>query len=338
MRMPISADHAKKLWDNLLIHDDGICGTGGQFCNLIGAFGHGKSTLLMQTAQLVRSLPYGVTKPELRRMDPEDRVNIPTYPETVLMRGMSDDHWNSLVPRNWRNSFPNYGKPKPLLVHVHKNDDYNFTEVTPGHRHKLNYDLVIKHYDDCESLLDNVKIGAVNVIYEPSEYYLSTDMLKRLAQFKLQPVTDVKKDNILAPTASWWFEMCDTLLTETEGQPVTIILDEMHSVTPAYPSGDLFHIIGNFAKSLIHFRKNNISLFGSTHDENLLDYRVKERLPMRIWFPGSLPKNSMVQLKLLRGLNDVGQAVIEEKNIEFGILEFDRIPNQPPILKAQLAE
>ena len=332
----ISEHHAIKLWENLLIHDDGICGTGGTFCNLIGAFGHGKSTLLMQAAQFTRSLPYGVSKFELRKEGADAFSGLRFDPETVIMRGMSDDHWNCLLPRNWEKSFPNYGKGKPLRVHVFETDDYHFVEVTPKTKHSLNHDVRIKKYDSCEKLLENIKHGAINVVYEPSEYYLSSDMLKRLAQYKLQKAEDVKAGNVLAPTASWWFEFCDTLLEWTEGRHVTIILDEMHSVTPAYPSGDLFHIIGNFAKSLIHFRKNNISLFGSTHDENLLDYRVKERLPMRIWFPGSLPKNSMVQLKLLRSLDDIGQAVIEERNIEFGVLEFDRIPNQPPILKAHL--
>ena len=292
----------------------------------------------MQAAQFCRSLPYGVSKNDMRKNGRESFEGIQFDPETVIMRGMSDDHWNCLIPKNWKESFPKYGKSKPLRVHVFEDDDYKFTEVTPQKKHVINHDLRIKKYADCYELLDNIAIGGINVVYEPTEYYLSADMLKRLAQYKLQSADDVKTGDILAPPASWWFEFCDTLLSETRGRHVTIILDEMHSVTPAYPSGDLFHIIGNFAKSLIHFRKNNISLFGSTHDENLLDYRVKERLPMRIWFPGSLPKNSMVQLKLLRSLDDIGQAVIEERNIEFGILEFDRIPNQPPILKARLVE
>lgn len=327
--------YARKLWENMLIHDDGICGVGGQFCNLIGAFGHGKSTLLMQAAQFVRNLPYGETKIELRNGDPLSARDVKMYPETVFLRGMSDDHWNTLMQRNWARSYPKYGKSKPLTVHVFENDEYNFYEVSQGKRHKLNHDLNIKKYSSPADLLNNIRIGGINVIYEPSEYYLAPEMLKRLAQYKLQPTEDIKQ-GVLAPPAAWWFELCDELLTETEGRHVTIILDELHSVTPAYPSGDLFHVIGNFAKSLIHFRKNNISVFGSTHDENLLDYRVKERLPLRIWFPGSLPKNSMVQIKLLRSLNDIGQCVIEEKNISFGVLEFDRIPNQPPILKAQL--
>lgn len=330
----IESKHAIKLWENLLVHDDGICGVGGTFCNLIGAFGHGKSTLLMQMAQLVRSLPYGVTKMDLRSRDPEERKDVVTFPETVILRGMSDDHWNSLLPRNWARSFPNYGKSKPLVVHTHCNDDYSFTEITPGKRHKINHNLNIKKYETSLDLMEHIKIGAVNVVYEPSEYHLSLTMRKRLAQQKLQTAEDMKSANVLAPPASWWFEACETLLDYTEGVHITIILDELHTVTPAYPSGDLFHLTGNFAKSMIHFRKNNISIYGSTHDENLLDYRVKERLPVRIWFPGSLPKNSMVQLKLLRSLDDVGECIIEEKNIEFGILPFDRINNQPPILKA----
>ena len=332
----IDPKHAKKLWENLLIHDDGICGVGGQFCDLIGAFGHGKSTLLMQCAQFTRSLPYGVTKNELRKLDPSAVNSIKTEPETVIMRGMSDDHWNTLLPKNWAKSYPDYGKSKPVTVHVHSDDDYTFTEVSSEKKRRINRDLTIKHYGSTLDLMDNLRMGGVNVVYEPSVYYLSSDMLKRLAQQRLESVDKIPTEGILAPTPSWWFEFCDTLLAETQGRPVTLILDEIHSVTPSYPSGDLFHLTGNFAKSMIHFRKNNISLFGSTHDENLLDYRVKERMPIRIWFPGSLPRNSMVQLRLLRSLDDVGEAVIEEQNIEFGVLNFARIPHQPPILKARL--
>lgn len=332
----IDPSHAKKLWENLLIHDDGICGTGGTFCDLIGAFGHGKSTLLMQCAQLTRSLPYGVSKHDLRKFDKEALQSVKTDPEMVILRGMSDDHWNCLIPKNWRKSFPKYGKSKPLMVHVHDNDDYTFTEVSLGKKHTINNELTIKHYKTPQDLLDNLRKGGINVVYEPSEYFLGENILKTLAQQELQGLKEIPSEGVLAPPPSWWFEFCNTLLEETQGRHVTIILDELHTVTPSYPAGKLFHLTGNFAKSMIHFRKNNISVFGSTHDDNLLDYRVKERLPIRVWFPGSLPKNSMVQLRLLRSLDDVGQAIIEEQNIEFGVLNFDKIPNQPPILKAKL--
>lgn len=335
--MVINPAHAQKLWDDLLIHDDGICGVGGKFADLIGAFGHGKSTLLMQAAQFVRYLPYGVTKIDIRK-NRDSFTDIKTFPETVFLRGMSDDHWNALLPKSWARSYPKYGKSKPVVVHISEDDNYSFVEVAQGKKHTINHDLNIKKYSSAEDLLDHVKIGAINVIYEPSHYILSSEMRVRLAQQKLQEKKDIKKGDILAPPPMWWFELSDALLSQTGGQHVTIILDELHSVTPAYPAGDLFHVIGNFAKSLIHFRKNNISLLGSTHDENLLDYRVKERLPIKVWFPGSDPKNSMVQLKLLRSLDDIGEAIIEETNIEFGVLEFDKIHHQPPILKAQLKE
>ena len=334
----IESKHAIKLWENLLIHDDGILGTGGTFCNLIGAFGHGKSTLLMEMAQFVRSLPYGVTKRDLRQRSPDDVCDVEMYPETVLMRGMSDDHWNCLLQRNWAKSFPDYGKSKPVVVHTHCNDNYSFTEVSPGKVRSINHGLNIKKYETPLDLMDNIKIGGINIIYEPSEYFLSEDMRNHLAQYKLQSAEDVKKEGTMAPSPTWWFEFSDTLLQNTEGLHVTLILDEFHDVATNYPTGDMFHITGNFARSMIHFRKNNISMFTSTHDEYLLDYRVKDRIPYRIWFPGSEPKKSMVQIKLLRSLDDVGECVIEEKNIEFGVLNFDRIHNQPPILKAHLSK
>jgi hypothetical protein len=65
-----------------------------------------------------------------------------------------------------------------------------------------------------------------------------------------------------------------------------------------------------------------------------LDYRIRDRIVRKVWFKGALPKTSMVKIQALRGLKDIGEAIIEERQIKFGKFSFDKIPEQPPLLKA----
>lgn len=328
----VSAERAMKLWNNLLVHDDGVCGVGGQFVNLVGPFGKGKSTLLMQAAQYVRHLDYTLSKETARR-----KKFVKEYPETVIMRGLSDDHWNCLIPKNWKNSFPEYGKPKPLVIHIHTDDAYEFYEISIEKKRKINSELNIKKYNKVEELFDNIRMGAINVVYEPSDYYLTPNTLRKLNQSKLKEYDESElSKKIPAQPQIFWFEFIEFICSETQGAFVTIIIDEFHLVAPAYMQGDLFHMVTWLTHKIIHMRKKNISMMISTHDENLIDYRIKERIMTKIWFKGAVPKNSMIVLSLLRHLEDIGQAIIEERNIEFGKFEFNRIPKQPPVVTAKL--
>jgi energy-coupling factor transporter ATP-binding protein EcfA2 len=325
----ISSKLAEQLWADILIHDDGIDGTGGSFANLIGPFGVGKSTLLMQAAQLTRHLDYGVTKTQFWQHPERYEV----IPETVIMKGLSDDHWNTLIPKNYKNSFSNYGKPKYLTVHIHEDDEYRFYEVSRGTKRKINHEINIRTYQDGAQLHDNIRLEAINVVYEPTNYHLTPAILKKLNQYKLKSTAE-KDELINAPPELFWFEFIENLCRQADGTHCSLILDEFHLIAPAYTQGDTFHMINWLAHQMIHMRKNNISLIASTHEENLLDYRIRDRIVRKVWFKGALPKTSMVKIQALRGLKDIGEAIIEERQIKFGKFSFDKIPEQPPLLKA----
>jgi hypothetical protein len=332
----VSSEIGEKLYFDTILHDDGNIGYGGQMVDLIGPPGVGKSTLIMQMAQFTRHLDYDTSKEDLIKMQ-KKKQKAPDFPETVIMRGLSSDHWNCLIPKNWKKSFPNYGKPKFLVIHVHEDDNYGFYEVSPEKKQKINRELNIKPYKDAEELFDNIRPKAINIVYEPSKYFLTQKVIDTINISKLKkPNEKEENDNISipAPPVVFWFEFIEFLCRNTRGAFCTLIIDEFHLVARAYLRGDLFHMVAWLAETIIDMRKNNISFFISTHDENLIDYRITERIVKKIWFKGAVPKNSRVKLSLVSSLDKIGTAIIEQRNVEFGTLPFDKFKDAPPLLKA----
>lgn len=327
----ISVEEAMFLWNNVLTHDDGVVATGGEFAQLIGDFGTGKSTLIMQSAQYARHVDYGVKK-RAYFADPE-KYNI--YPETVVMRGLKYDHWNSLLPKNWNKSFPNYGTPKKVYLHTPINEKIDFIERKAKRRHKLDKRQI--GYRSIPDLLNNIKHGAINVVYEPANVTLSDHYLQRLRAYKMKPLaSDKSKDaDILVPSAVFWYEFIDFLMEYNDAEFITLIMDEFHNVCPANSSGDLYHMTAFFVDSLIHLRKNNISLEYSTHDASLIDYRVFNRIQHCVYFKGANPiRRSMVYRRAINNLEGQGWAIIEKIGNSFGKFPFDEIQHQPPVIQA----
>jgi hypothetical protein len=180
--------------------------------------------------------------------------------------------------------------------------------------------------------------NGINVIYEPLDYVLPSKIVRNLYKQKLrQDVSDLMCNPIPAPGPLWWFEFCGHMLEAKQRREyITIIMDEAHQVFPANPPGDHWHLVAGFANQVIDFRKNNISFFPATQNANLLDYRITDRMTHFIWLRGSKPvsKRSRVSRKLV-GCLATGKGIIEKANEKFGLLRFDRIPNQPPVVMAE---
>jgi hypothetical protein len=87
------------------------------------------------------------------------------------------------------------------------------------------------------------------------------------------------------------------------------------------------------ASQMIDFRRNNISLFLSTHDIKLVDYRVIDRILYFSWMPGAriYPRISRVWQPITYVLQK-GQMILEEANKQFGRATYTKIPDQPPIV------
>ncbi len=318
----ISAEIGAQLWQQLILHDDGVDGSpirsmvsapkGGKSAMIFGEMGSGKTTLLQQIAEQARH--YDQRSKQIKN-------------EMVVYRGMQFDNWNCLLPgfaAHW------WGNPKPFCLHVHQEDDLRF--FTQHYEDQIPLGVEITPYSDCADLFSHLCDG-INVIYEPQQYTLSPGLVKRLKAKKLQKVSDDDDDRgyVAVPPAVWWFEFLEYLLSNKGNKFCTVILDEADEIFPSNSAGDLWHLIDWFKNELRHMRKNNASLIAAGHDPNLLDYRIIGRMQYSVWLPGSIPhKKSSVWKTSTRHLT-LGEGIIER--IEFGRFTFPRIAAQPPIVR-----
>lgn len=330
----VSSAKGRQMAYEITTHDDGVDAYGGTMTGLVGKFGSGKSTLMLQLAAAAVSIPAPY---------PKSTSHAPRHPETVIHRGLVDDHWNCLIPENFLNSFPGAKFVKPLRVHVYYKDYKIWTEERDRQKYRIQFKPLeeLTYYNSPEDLYDNLLRGGINVVYEPKEYYLPRDVLDRIAASNLLSTKKRPEGAIRAPSPIWWFEFLESLIrVKYRDEFFLIDLDEAHQVFPSGARGDLWHLIGWFSETMISFRKNNVSMNIGTQDTNDVDYRVTDRLSYYIWLRGSRPKSrvSMVSPRLIGLLPRAGWAILEEPKERFGRMPFTRIPNQPPIIKTEDAE
>lgn len=321
----ISAELGAQLWQQLILHDDGVDGSpirsmvsapkGGKTGQIYGEMGSGKTTLLQQIAEQVRH--YDLESKNIKN-------------EMVIYRGLQYDNWNCLLP-DYASAW--WGHPKSFSLHVHQDDDLFF--FTQKHSVKTPLGVEPIPYSDNADLFSHL-IDGINVVYEPQQYTLSPVLVKRLKAKKLQKVSvsddyDEEEGYVATPPPVWWFEFLEYFLEYKGDQFCTVILDEADEVFPANSSGDLWHLIDWFKNEVRHMRKNNASLIVAGHDYNLLDYRITGRMQYSVWLPGSIPnKKSSVWKTSVRHLN-LGEGIIERS--DFGRFTFPRITSQPPIVR-----
>ncbi|MDD3548266.1 MAG: hypothetical protein PHT61_08495 [Candidatus Cloacimonetes bacterium] len=330
----VSAAKGRRMAYEIVTHDDGVAAYGGTMTGLVGKFGSGKSTLMLQLAAAATCIPAPHSK---------DSPRATRYPETVIHRGLAHDHWNCLIPENFRESFPEAQVVKPLRVHVFYKDHRIWTEERDRKKYRIQFKPLeeLTYYSSPEELYDNLLRGGVNVVYEPKQYYLPKDVLDRIAANNLLSTRKRPDGPIRAPSPIWWFEFLETLIRiKYRDEFFLIDLDEAHQVFPSNSRGDLWHLIGWFSETMISFRKNNVSMNIGTQDTNDVDYRVTDRLSYYIWLRGSRPKPrvSMVNPRLIGTLPRAGWAILEEPKERFGRMPFTRIPNQPPVIKTEDSE
>ncbi|MBP2147253.1 hypothetical protein J2129_002766 [Methanofollis sp. W23] len=316
------------------VHDDGVTAYGGTMTGLVGKFGSGKSTFIVQLEQAATYLPAPYNK--------HSSGGAPKYPETVIHRGLENDHWNCQIPQNFQKSFPDAKHVKPLRVHLYYKDRLAWYEERDRKRYQIQLQPIeeITTYGTVEDLYSNLLMGGINIVYEPREYYLPPEVLDRIMAADLTRQKKRPTEAVRAPSAIWWYEFLEALIRlKYQDEFFLISIDEAHQVFPACARGDLWHLVGWFSETMISFRKNNISMMIGTQDTNDMDYRVTDRLSYYIWLRGSRPKSriSMVSTRLIGILPRHGWAILEEPKERFGRLPFTRIPNQPPIVKTVAA-
>lgn len=327
----VSPEIGRSLFYEVTCHDDGVAAMGGISAALVALPGGGKSTLLMQLAQLVNHVNGHAAK--------LDVINLKNQhvPETVIWRGLEYDHWACFIQEYWMRSFPKHANPKPIRLHMHHRDRLTFYldfEKKP-------YQLMlsgddIKFYNGPDELYANLLPGGINVVYEPQEYYLTSKTLQRIMASRLKATKYEDQEDIRAPSFMWWYEFIETLSRiKKRGEYYTLIIDEAARLFPFGAQGDHWHMIGWLVETLIHLRKKNISTFFAIHGLDLIDPRVAKRIQYFIWLPGSLPgtRNNMVTATLV-GRLPLGWGIIEQPRRRFGRFRFGRIPRQPPVVQA----
>lgn len=340
----ISPTIGMRLWHELHFHDDGIMDKGGESCGIVGKMGTGKSTIMLQLAQLSRYIPDSSKRKMVSRLMSGIHVEeFNTYPETVVWRGRVNDYWNCLIPKNWNKSFPNsIFEPKPVVLFVHRDDDLTFYHADyEGKMFGVPNMPEIKTYDNAEDMIRQIREGWVNVVYEPQTYIIDKSLVRKLkARSMDSEEATVKKsprNSFKDPMpAVFWFEFVGKLIINKPVHYLTLMIDEFHQIAAARSEKQMWKLIDIFASNFVDLRRNNITVIFATHQTSFIDWRISDRLAKWIWLPGAFPSNkqSMVYPQVI-SRQHLGELIIEERLSEFGAVEFSRIPNQPPLLRVE---
>jgi hypothetical protein len=365
----LSQETGKRIWDQILFHDDGKIGFGGTRTFGVGGGGGGKTTLETKFARRSFNIE-GVSKKDFLNSISELEGSFSTFneqeqdtalsdwiksfgsgihPETTLWRGREYDVWNSLLPQYTKRFYPE-DVVKPLRVHVHKHSPLTFTETDPEteETHDIKR-LDITLYENMDELVGNLIEGGNNVIYSPLRHYLSP-RLKETINAK-RNVTDKKnrrgyyvdrrylapEDKYLAIKDIFLFELFEYLFREnSEGSSkkfYTAVIDESHDLFEANAPDTYYWVIACMVDIIIDTRKLNLSLACMTHDRTLVDYRIYKRASHVIWLPGSeVGGKTVVDQRLVNGLI-TGQGVNESlMNGKIGGFTFNRLPKEIPFL------
>lgn len=347
----VSFELGAAIQNEVQIHDDGIMNFGGISALTTGPMGCGKTTYMIETAQAVAYMPDGLSKDEHNK-------DIPLNPETVVWRGRKYDYWNSMIASNWLRSFPQSHVARHVCVHVHKDDPLDFFELAEPRR-EVDFDgveLSFLEYKNAKDLYSNLVKGETNVVYEPTEYFLQNDVVEELIKQTLEDLrlarlkrknrgkkktpedVDIDADKgIQAPSSVFWYEFLETIMEIKKREEFfSIFIDEAHQVAKMNPPGELYHLGNWLANSMIDFRRNNVSLFLASHDAQLLDYRIVDRVLYFFWMPGArvYPRISRIKQPLVDTLVK-GEVLPELSRQKFGKIKFGPIPYQPPVVYAE---
>lgn len=326
-----SSKRATNLFLNMIYHDHGVYHYGGTVSGIVGMMGSGKSTLFQQISQWARYIPDASKDSLINRLLSGRTSKIRTEPETVIYRGRQYDHFSCLFPNNWMKSYPNYPyEPKPVNIYIHENDDLVFCyKGSDGKDYEIPHIPSVKTYGNAYDLCQKMDRGAINIVYEPTKYRIPEVLIEYLEQKSMER----KMRDMPVKPAVFWYELARVLLMEkADADYYTIMIDEFHQVCPSDSQKDYWHLAAMFQEALLDFRKSNVSFFGSTHDTELVDYRIVHRIIWFIWLKGSTPsKRSRVYAEAIAKLKK-GEGWIEQIRGEYDRFEFNRIPGQPPLV------
>ena len=285
-----------EIWYDIITHDDGVSNIGGTTCGVIGSMGAGKTTILKE---IISQSSYCFDKTNTS----EKKIR-----EGIIYIGRPLDTWLNLF---------DIGKEVRVFCYV---SAPSYFCISKGDKlYSINEKLkpVLRFYTSPLSLIENLSEHGINIIYGPPSFEITKNIITILERRIGQ--TPPKEGSPCDP-ALWWFDFISALVRIKKADAhYTLVVDEAHRLFPPSPSGAWWHLIQDLCESLVDLRKSNLSFVLASHDTNMIDYRIIDRLNFFMWMRGSTPPSriSMVQSSL-SGRCARGQAILEEKGVRFG--------------------
>ena len=324
---------------------------GGVQTLIIGQYGTGKSSLMVQMAQKSQYVVKGSKKRYIHNLInglPTTQYNCRST--TAIWRIRDADLWASMLPGNWK-----YPGGKKCRVFIHKGDIGRVTPfVMDGNRKPIavpNLDEIWT-YDTSDDLVDHLLIGGINLVVEPQEYRLSANLcdvlLKARAEYVGKAVDERTRDDLedtparvrgrgrplkkkdyslyAVKPAVWWFDMFNSLMTRWGGLPVIILSDESDDYLAQLASDSHFWLISQWTSWARDFRKLNISMVNSCHGWGLLHDLIYKRSNIKLLMRGT-KKSENTQIHYTRMFSQLqtGSMIAEQTNVDFGIAVFGKL-------------
>ena len=286
----------RKIWYDIKTHDDGVENIGGVTVGVIGSMGAGKTTVIREICGQVR---------HCKDKSVQDQ---PMIQEGVIYVGRPLDTWLNLFDLNKEIKIFCYA-PVPSYFCISKDDKL----ISINGKLKP----LIHFYTSIYSIIENLSLHGINIIYGPPSYEITKNIVNILERRIGQKPPE---EGTPCDPALWWFDFISQLVRlKNADDHYTVVCDEAHRLFPPSPSGAWWHLIQDLCESLVDLRKSNISFVLATHDTNLVDYRVIDRLNYFMWMRGSRPPNRITLITSnICGRCARGQAILEERGVEFG--------------------
>lgn len=101
-----------------------------------------------------------------------------------------------------------------------------------------------------------------------------------------------------------------------------IFIDEYEDIFPSYNKGEDWYRVEWAQENFKHIRKGLVNVFLNTQNSSGVDYRIRNKMTMRVYLPGSVPESdSPVKKYAVSNLN-VGQGFIAWMKSKFGKIRF----------------
>ena len=150
-----------------------------------------------------------------------------------------------------------------------------------------------------------------------------------------QPVITKKRYSPTEVSSTvFWYVFIDRLMKLKKRKDfITIIADDSNQIFSEDSRGEAWHMIEQFVSSIVDMRRLNISLILSVHEMSLMYYKVRRRADYMIYMKGARPddKASRVSWPLVSALR-IGQYIVEDPGVSFGLCEFEKLENQPEVI------